>query len=165
MPLDDDRTEVDEIGPEQEVVRLRALLYATNARAATLEGAIRKHRDATGHAMCWENDQELWRALGDGFVPDRVPPHLPEFMGKCAAYWQSRQPPPTTTRTPTVLLAALNAERIVLGWSQERMASEIGISRSAMQRWAYGNSCPSAQALLAAEAWLARHLAAKTEQD
>ena len=56
------------------------------ARVAALESAIRKHRAAQGHELCWENDDELWSALGDGVTADRRVPPWPEFMTRCAAY-------------------------------------------------------------------------------
>lgn len=60
------------------------------ARVAELEAAIRKHREATGHEMCWENDEELWSTLGDGVVIDHTPPPWCEFMQRCAEYRASK---------------------------------------------------------------------------
>jgi hypothetical protein len=60
-------------------------------RVAELERAIKRHRSRTGHDLCWENDEELWRVLGDGA---RVRHHVPpwdEFMTKCAQYRKSRE--------------------------------------------------------------------------
>lgn len=66
-------------------------------RITYLETAIRKHRDARGHDRCWENDQELYRALPET-VPDspQLPPE-PEFMANCKLYYeqQSRVKPVT----------------------------------------------------------------------
>jgi hypothetical protein len=59
-------------------------------RVAVLEAAIRKHRAATGHDMCWENDEELWEVLGDDVREDHTPPPWCEFMQRCAAYRASR---------------------------------------------------------------------------
>lgn len=126
-------------------------------RIEELETAIRRHRDATGHQMCWENDHELWAVLG-GDPPDRVPPPLPEFMQCCAAYWQSRQQTSLTTRTPTILWSAINAIRIQRDLTDAELGAEIGVSRASIQRWKHGGF-PSATAMLAAEAWLARQQA------
>ncbi len=52
--------------------------------------AIEKHRSATGHDLCWENDIELWGVLKDGVALDHTPPPWPEFMTKCALYRASR---------------------------------------------------------------------------
>lgn len=66
-----------------EIVRLRA-------RVKELEAAIRKHRRQTGHNLCWENDEELWRVLRDGKTYDHTPPPWEEFMKRCTAYRASR---------------------------------------------------------------------------
>lgn len=60
-------------------------------RDGALEKAIRKHRDQTGHNLCWENDEELWSVLADGVKIDHTPPPWGEFMTKCAAYRESRE--------------------------------------------------------------------------
>lgn len=62
------------------------------ARVTLLEEAIRKHRAATGHEMCHENDEELWAVLGDGVSVDHTPPPWCEFMQRCAAYRASKDP-------------------------------------------------------------------------
>lgn len=61
-----------------------------NSKVKFLEDAIRKHRDATGHDMCWENDEELWSVLKDGVKLDHTPPTWCEFMKNCAAYRASK---------------------------------------------------------------------------
>lgn len=48
------------------------------------------HRSKTGHEMCHENDEELWRALNDGVIVDHTPPSWCEFMTRCALYRQSK---------------------------------------------------------------------------
>jgi len=55
-----------------------------------LESAIKKHRDQTGHNMCWENDQELWAVLNDDVEIDHTPPAWDEFMLKCVEYRKSK---------------------------------------------------------------------------
>ncbi len=59
-------------------------------RILELESAIRKHREQTGHNMCWENDEELWSTLGDSIKIDHTPPPWEEFMHRCAAYRASK---------------------------------------------------------------------------
>lgn len=54
------------------------------------QNAIKKHREQTGHNMCWENDEELWSVLKDGIVIDHTPPNWCEFMTKCAQYRASK---------------------------------------------------------------------------
>jgi len=60
-------------------------------RIKELENAIKKHREQTGHEMCWENDEELWQVLEDGIKLDHTPPEWCEFMQKCAEYRKSRE--------------------------------------------------------------------------
>lgn len=60
------------------------------ARIAILEDAIRKHRDAQGHEMCWENDLELYQVLKDKIETDHRPPSRCEFRQKCREYYESR---------------------------------------------------------------------------
>lgn len=38
-------------------------------RVATLEAAIRKHRDQRGDDRCWLDDEELYAILPEGFKP------------------------------------------------------------------------------------------------
>ena len=52
--------------------------------------AIEKHRSATGHEMCHENDEELWAILSDGVTLDHAPPPWCEFMSRCALYRASK---------------------------------------------------------------------------
>jgi 8-oxo-dGTP diphosphatase len=59
-------------------------------RVEELEAAIRKHREATGHNMCWENDEELWAVLADGVVLDHTAPEHCEFFRKCIEYRESK---------------------------------------------------------------------------
>lgn len=55
-------------------------------RIKDLENAIRKHRDAKGHDRCWQNDKELYRALGED-IPDSLElPPLNEFLQGCCKY-------------------------------------------------------------------------------
>lgn len=60
-------------------------------RIKELEAAIKKHREQTGHEMCWENDEELWAVLGDDVKVDHTPPEWCEFIQKCAEYRKSRE--------------------------------------------------------------------------
>lgn len=62
-------------------------------RVVELEAAIKKHREQTGHNMCWENDRELWRVLGDKVDTtfSHIPPSWPEFMDRCVQYRKSRE--------------------------------------------------------------------------
>lgn len=78
-------------------VKLSEALHKSSQRADALSQAIRRHHaDTTEHQMCWENDQELWRAVG--IESDRPePPEWCEFITRCAEYRASRE-----GETPTV---------------------------------------------------------------
>lgn len=51
--------------------------------------AVRAHRDARGHKLCFENDNELYAAFGLEPLEDRELPPRAEFLGKCAEYYDS----------------------------------------------------------------------------
>lgn len=65
-------------------------IYKFKKRIKELETAIKKHRAATGHNMCHENDEELWLVLKDNVKIDHTPPPWCEFMQKCAEYRASK---------------------------------------------------------------------------
>ena len=53
-----------------------------------LRAGIRRHRDSSGHDLCWHHP-ELW-----GLLPEPVPreiavPSWPKFMAGCVAYRRS----------------------------------------------------------------------------
>lgn len=58
----------------QEVIRLR--------------NAIRTHRDASGHDLCWRQPG-LWSLLPEGEAAKVVVPAWPQFMRGCVRYRQS----------------------------------------------------------------------------
>ena len=58
------------------------------AEAKKLRDAIRKHRDATGHELCWHHPA-LWSLLPEGLSPDIAVPAWPQFMRGCIRYRQS----------------------------------------------------------------------------
>ena len=53
-----------------------------------LRNAIRAHRDATGHALCWHHPA-LWSLLPEKASPSLVVPEWPQFMRGCVKYRQS----------------------------------------------------------------------------
>lgn len=59
-------------------------------RIEELENAIRKHRSATGHNMCWENDEELWVVLKDNIEINHKPPGWCKFITNCIKYRASK---------------------------------------------------------------------------
>lgn len=72
--LDHDLKTLDRAALEGEVRKLRA--------------AIRTHRDATGHDLCWHHP-EMWALLPETVEPDITVPEWPRFMRGCVAYRQS----------------------------------------------------------------------------
>ena len=58
------------------------------AEVTRLRDAIRKHRDATGHELCWHHP-DLWSLLPEGTFPTIAVPAWPQFMRGCIRYRQS----------------------------------------------------------------------------
>ena len=78
--MDEDLERLDAIALRAEVRRLRA--------------AIREHRDATGHDLCWHHPK-LWSLLPEGVEPPIAVPAWPQFLRGCLRYRESldRQAP------------------------------------------------------------------------
>jgi hypothetical protein len=53
-----------------------------------LRGAIREHRDSTGHDLCWHHPA-LWSLLPEKIVPAVLVPAWPQFLRGCVRYRQS----------------------------------------------------------------------------
>lgn len=53
-----------------------------------LRDGIRKHRDSTGHDLCWHHPA-LWGLLPDATDPVPTVPEWPEFMQGCIHYRKS----------------------------------------------------------------------------
>lgn len=68
---DDDLDRMDRNALVAEVKRLRA--------------GIRRHRDSSGHDLCWHHPQ-LWGLLPEPIAPEVVGPPWPSFMRGCVAY-------------------------------------------------------------------------------
>ncbi len=58
------------------------------AEVKKLREGIRKHRDASGHDLCWYHP-ELWALLPEQTDPLPVVPAWPAFMEGCLKYRQS----------------------------------------------------------------------------
>lgn len=61
-------------------------------RLATLEAAIREHRDQEGDDRCWLDDAKLYAALGESGHDTSLPPKC-EFLESCSRFWEQRQSP------------------------------------------------------------------------
>jgi len=53
-----------------------------------LRGAIREHRDASRHELCWHHPK-LWALLPEAIAPWIEVPAWPQFMRGCIRYRQS----------------------------------------------------------------------------
>jgi hypothetical protein len=53
-----------------------------------LRGAIRVHRDSTGHDLCWHHP-DLWSLLPEQINPAVAVPAWPQFLRGCVRYRQS----------------------------------------------------------------------------
>lgn len=69
--MDEDLTPMDRGALIAEVTRLRA--------------GIRKHRDSSGHDLCWHHP-ELWGLLPEQVTPEIAVPPWDKFMRGCVAY-------------------------------------------------------------------------------
>ena len=58
------------------------------AEALRLRNAIRRHRDASGHELCWHHP-DLWALLPEKVSPRITVPEWPQFMRGCIRYRQS----------------------------------------------------------------------------
>ena len=58
------------------------------AEVRRLRGGIRKHRDSSGHDLCWHHP-DLWSLLPEKTDPTPVVPSWPEFLRGCLRYRQS----------------------------------------------------------------------------
>ena len=53
-----------------------------------LRAGIRKHRDSSGHELCWHHP-ELWNLLPEKIALEIAVPEWSEFIPRCAAYRKS----------------------------------------------------------------------------
>ena len=58
------------------------------AEVSKLRAGIRKHRDTTGHELCWHHP-DLWDLLPERTPPSIAVPPWPKFMRGCIRYRQS----------------------------------------------------------------------------
>ena len=58
------------------------------AEVKKLRAGIRRHRDSTGHELCWHHP-ELWRLLPEKVDPDLAVPAWPQFLRGCVRYRES----------------------------------------------------------------------------
>lgn len=70
----------------------------SNKRIKELEDAIRKHRDQRGDDRCWQDDEELYKILPEGYeVPKR---EVAVEWAMCKKYLACRRNPKTEYISP-----------------------------------------------------------------
>ncbi|WAJ26721.1 hypothetical protein [Antarcticirhabdus aurantiaca] len=55
------------------------------AEVRRLRAGIRRHRDSSGHDLCWYHPQ-LWSLLPEPIAPSVAVPPWPKFMRGCVAF-------------------------------------------------------------------------------
>jgi hypothetical protein len=60
------------------------------AEVRKLRDGIRRHRDTSGHDLCWHHPQ-LWGLLPERVEPEVAVPPWPKFMRGCVRYRESLQ--------------------------------------------------------------------------
>jgi hypothetical protein len=58
------------------------------AEIQRLRFGIRRHRDSSGHDLCWHHP-DLWSLLPEKAAPDIAVPAWPQFLRGCIKYRQS----------------------------------------------------------------------------
>jgi hypothetical protein len=58
------------------------------AEVKKLRAGIRRHRDSTGHDLCWHHP-ELWGLLPEQVTPELAVPAWPQFLRGCLRYRES----------------------------------------------------------------------------
>jgi hypothetical protein len=58
------------------------------AEVKRLRHGIRRHRDSSGHDLCWHHPQ-LWSLLPDPVDPQIAVPPWPKFLRGCVKYRES----------------------------------------------------------------------------
>jgi hypothetical protein len=58
------------------------------AEVKRLRAGIRRHRDSSGHDLCWHHPQ-LWNLLPEKVAPELAVPEWPQFLRGCLRYRES----------------------------------------------------------------------------
>jgi hypothetical protein len=72
------------------------------------EAAIRKHRDQRGDDRCWMDDEELYKALPEGYTPPERDTAVE--LRNCEIFLACRKNPATTYVSPQREIEALHAK-------------------------------------------------------
>jgi len=79
------------------------------AEVKRLRNGIRKHRDSTGHELCWYHPA-LWALLPEPVDPEIQVPEWPQFMRGCIRYRQSLDEQASTAARTSVEFEAGTAQ-------------------------------------------------------
>ena len=82
----DPQPSVRSVDPDADLDTLSPADLLSAARA--MRRAIRAHRDASGHDLCWRQP-DLWALLPDPPKGGQVVPDWPQFIRGCVRYRQS----------------------------------------------------------------------------
>lgn len=69
------------------------MMLDARSECERLRQAVRKHRDQQGDDRCWMDDEELYRALPEGYDPPAR--EVAVELENCRAFIQNRQHPQT----------------------------------------------------------------------
>lgn len=69
--------------PDADLQRMTPIELA--AEVMKLRAGIRRHRDASGHKLCWYSP-DLWGLLPERIEPQPAVPPREEFLTRCARY-------------------------------------------------------------------------------
>ena len=87
---------------------LAELLVVLENQVNKLIGSIRKHRDQRGDDRCWMDDEELYKALPEGYTPPVR--EVAVELGLCEKFIESRRNPATEYVSPQIEIERLQAE-------------------------------------------------------
>lgn len=85
------------------------VIVSRSAELATLQAAIRKHRDFRGDDRCWEDDVELYKTLPEGYEAPASDTAVE--LSNCQRFIECRQNPSTEYVSPQREIERLQAER------------------------------------------------------
>lgn len=83
------------------------------AEVKRLREAIRKHRDSSGHDLCWYHP-ELWSLLPEKYDPKPTIPEFGEFIHRCVAYRTGLEKPFMSAMTEINAMLAASLGRCCL---------------------------------------------------
>jgi hypothetical protein len=102
---------------------LRKSLDAVTAERDALLAAVRRHRDYRGDDRCWADDEELYRALPEGYTPPAR--DVAVELENCRRYLECRRNPATEYVSPQREIERLAAENDALRAEVARLSRVV----------------------------------------